>query len=348
MSKKVTIAMSGGVDSTVAALLLKDQSYQVTGLTLSLYKNDLDKAREAAKIMGIPHRVLDYQEIFYEEVMKAFKESYEKGDTPNPCIVCNEKVKFGRLFLDGEIHGDGYLATGHYAIIEYNEETGRYLLKKAKDRSKDQSYFLYRLSQEVLARTLFPLGNLTKDEIRQIAFDKGLSDGKKSDSQDICFISGEDYGHFLEASMGTVSKPGDFVDSKGQVLGKHKGIIHYTPGQRRGLNISFDKRKYVVEIDPLCNQVVLGDEEDLYKSSLIVDKVNLISLPVLQEAMEVEVKTRYSHKGALATISPLEEGQDQGKGKIRVDFKEAQRAISPGQSAVFYREDEVIGGGIIL
>lgn len=342
MSKKVTIAMSGGIDSTVAAMLLMDQSYEVEGVCLSLYKNDTDKAKEVAGLLGIPFKVFDYREIFYKEVMESFKDAYERGETPNPCIICNEKVKFGRLFEDAGIFGQGFLATGHYAKIEYDQESGRYLLKKAKDPVKDQAYFLYRLSQEILSRTIFPLGDLTKDEIRKMAVERGLSDGKKNDSQDICFITGEDYGQFLESTMGTPSKPGDFTDKEGRVLGKHKGIIHYTPGQRRGLNLSFDKRKYVVEIDSEKNRVVLGDEEDLYTKNMVVDQVNLISFSVLEEPMEATVKTRYSHKGAKAIISPNENG------RVSVEFAEAQKAVSPGQSAVFYRDDEVLGGGIII
>ncbi len=342
MSKKVTVAMSGGIDSTVAALLLKEQSCEVSGLTLNLYKNDIEKARKAARLLGIPHRVLDYQDFFREEVMEAFKEAYVRGDTPNPCIICNEKVKLGRLFYDADIYKEGYLATGHYAKIEYDAKSDRYLLKKAADAAKDQSYFLYRLPQHVLAKTIFPLGNLTKDEIRKIAKSRGLSDGKKNDSQDICFISGNDYGKFLEMEMGAVSDPGKFVDKDGNILGDHKGIIHYTTGQRRGLNLRFDRRKYVLEIDPVLNTVTLGDDEDLYRKNFTVDRVNLISFPALNEEMEAVVKIRYSHKGAKAIISPGDEG------KINVEFFQPQRAISPGQSAVFYRGDEVLGGGIIL
>lgn len=358
MSEKVMVAMSGGVDSSVAAALLKDAGYEVVGATLKLFSNediglehtsrtccsleDVEDARAVAFKLGFAHHVFNFGELFREQVINRFAASYSNGETPNPCIDCNRFIKFDKLLERALVLDMDYIATGHYARVEYDEESGRYLLKKALDLSKDQSYVLYSMTQKQLKRTLFPLGGLKKSEVRTIAKERGLVNAKKPDSQDICFVKDGNYAAFLENTMKVSSSHGNFVDSSGKILGEHKGIIHYTIGQRKGLNLSFERPKFVIKKDLQSNTVVLGDEAQLYSESMTVKDVNLISIEALTAPMKAAVKTRYSQQEVPATLYPLENNL------ISVRFHEPQRAVTSGQAAVFYNGDTVIGGGTII
>ncbi|NCB74990.1 MAG: tRNA 2-thiouridine(34) synthase MnmA [Clostridia bacterium] len=358
MAIKVMVAMSGGVDSSVAAALLKDEGFEVIGATLKLFSNeeiglehqartccsleDVEDARAVAMRLGFVHHVFNFGELFRQQVINRFAASYANGETPNPCIDCNRFIKFDKLLERALVLDMDYIATGHYARVEFSEERGRYLLKKAADPSKDQSYVLYALTQEQLKHTLFPLGNLKKSEVRAIAESRGLVNAKKPDSQDICFVKDGDYCSFLENTMKVSSPHGNFVDSKGNVLGEHEGLIHYTIGQRKGLKLSFEKPKYVIRKDLGSNTVVLGDESELYSEGMLVKDVNLISVEELSAPMKASVKTRYSQKEAPAVLIPLEDGS------LLVRFFEPQRAVTSGQAAVFYDDDTVIGGGTIV
>jgi len=346
--KRVLIGMSGGVDSSVAALLLKKQGYEVIGVTMKLLnsenheENTIKDAKNVCEKLGIEYHVVDFCEKFKKNVIDYFVKEYMAGRTPNPCNVCNFYLKFGALLeVAKEQFNCEYIATGHYAKIEYNEENNKYLLRKSKTDKKDQTYALYKLTQEQLKHVIMPLGDYEKEEIRKIAEENGLINANRRDSQEICFVEDNDYVKFIEENYGYKAQKGNFVDLKGNVLGEHKGIINYTIGQRKGLEIAFQKRMYVVGINDKNNEVILGDNEDLFSDSLICSDVNFISIKNLTKPISVMAKIRYSAKPENATLIPLENGN------IKVVFNVPQRAITPGQSVVFYEEDIVVGGGTI-
>lgn len=357
--KKVMVGMSGGVDSSVAAMLLREQGYDVMGVTLKLFSDediseaqkegktccalsDVEDARSVAYRLGFEHLVFNFKDNFREHVMKQFADSYLCGRTPNPCIECNRHVKFDKMLRRAMELDYDYIATGHYAVNEYDEKSGRYLLKRPKDRSKDQTYVLYSLTQEQLSHTLFPLGTLEKTQVRELAEKAGLVNSNKPDSQDICFVPDGDYAGFIKRFTGADVPHGNFVDTEGKFLGEHKGIINYTIGQRKHLGISLGRPAYVVKKDVASNTVTVGDEADLYTKSLVADDFNLISVPELTAPMRVTAKTRYSQTEQPAVVSYL------GDGKYLVEFDEPQRAPTSGQAVVIYDGDVVVGGGTII
>ncbi len=349
--KKVTVAMSGGIDSAVAALLVKNQGYGVSGATMKLCERiltdgsdatltDISDARDICARLGIEHRVYQLSDEFKATVIKDFIDTYMDGATPNPCIVCNRLLKFGKL-LDIELEsGADYIATGHYARIE-KSENGRYLLKKAVDIKKDQTYMLWSLNQHQLSHTLFPLGSLTKSEIREIGAKNGFINAHKSDSQDICFIPDGDYASFIEKAFGQKYPSGDYVDENGNILGKHKGMIHYTIGQRKGLGISMNKHIFVINKNASDNTVTLADEDRLFKTKVVIKKINLIPFDCIKGKIRVEAKIRYSQSVSSAYA------EQTGEDEITLTFDTPVRAPARGQSAVIYDGDTVIGGGII-
>ncbi|HPU41968.1 MAG TPA: tRNA 2-thiouridine(34) synthase MnmA [Acetivibrio clariflavus] len=355
--KSVMIGMSGGVDSSVAAALLLEKGYDVIGVTMQIWPDmseetklkeggccslsAVDDARLVANTLGIPYYVLNFKDVFEKKVINYFVDEYLKGRTPNPCIACNRYVKFEALLNKAVSMGIDYVATGHYAIIEYDENRKRYLLKKSVTDAKDQTYALYNLTQEQLARVLMPIGEYSKDIVRKKAAELGLYVASKPDSQEICFVDDNDYGKFIEENTDKKIVPGYFVDTKGNILGEHKGIIHYTVGQRKGLGITLGKPMYVVGLDAENNTVILGEDTEVYGNELIAYDLNFISIDTLEEPMRVKAKIRYSAKAADALIIPIEDG------KVKVVFDTPQRAITPGQSVVFYDGDIVVGGGII-
>ncbi len=354
---KCLIAMSGGVDSAVAALLVKNMNIDCVGATMKLLggggieldeehaccsREDIEDAKKVAERLGIEHYLYDFSEHFATKVVDNFVHAYETGATPNPCIECNRYLKFQRLFEEAENLSCSHIATGHYARVEYNEKSGRWSLKKAKDLSKDQSYVLYSLTQKQLSRVIFPLGNMTKADVRAIAEENGFINAHKKESQDICFVKNEDYTDFIERYTGKTYPEGYFVDKEGNVLGTHKGIIHYTVGQRKGLGLALPAPLYVCEIDTDKNRVVLCPHEELFSLELTATDINLISVPDLYTPMRVKAKVRYRHTEQSATAVQLDENT------IRVTFDEPQRAITKGQSVVLYDGDIVVGGGRIL
>lgn len=345
MSKrKALIAMSGGVDSSVAALLTQEAGYDIAGMTLRLCENADDSAiRDAAEIAGkldIPFTVMDFRKEFDAEVVRRFIDAYEQGETPNPCVYCNRHIKFEKI-LEKALHS-GYdtVVTGHYAIIEKNTETGRSVLKKSRDAKKDQSYMLYALTQEQLAHTFFPLGNLTKEEVRRIAADHGFVNADRGDSQDICFIPDGDYAGFIRSRSGKAPVPGNFVGTDGEVYGQHKGIIHYTVGQRKGLGLSFPEPMYVGGIDAGRNEVLLCRHDELFSTELTARQINFIAYEI-DKPVRVRAKIRYHHTEQPATVTRT------GEDSITVVFDEPQRAVTKGQAVVLYDGDRVVGGGII-
>lgn len=356
MCKKAIIAMSGGVDSSVAAYLMKQGGYECIGATMKLFDNDdiqldrektccslsdVEDARSVAYKLGIPYYVFNFKGNFKENVIDRFVSAYQNGCTPNPCIDCNRFLKFDKLFQRMKELDMDYIVTGHYVRTEFDEALGRYLLKKAVDDTKDQSYVLYSLTQEQLAHVKFPLGAMRKTNVRKIAEENGFINASKHDSQDICFVADGDYAGFIEGYTGKSSQPGEFTDKSGNVLGTHKGIIHYTVGQRRGLGIPAKAPLYVCEICPETNRVVLGSDIDLFSCELAADDVNLISVDEIKEPMRVCAKVRYRQKEQPAVAWQTEDG------RLYVKFDEPQRAITKGQAVVLYDGDVVVGGGTI-
>ncbi|MCJ7656266.1 MAG: tRNA 2-thiouridine(34) synthase MnmA [Candidatus Atribacteria bacterium] len=343
LKKKVVVAMSGGVDSSLAAALLKEEGYNVLGVTIHHYEGNenLESVKQAAQNLKIPWHVLDVTKEFKNIVVDYFCQEYLTGRTPNPCVVCNLKIKFGLLLEKAKSLGADYLATGHYAIKKYDQKSKKFLLKRGVDENKDQSYFLYRLNQEILPCVLFPLGKFKKSQTREVAKKYGLKNYKKEESQEICFIQDDNYRKFLTQHIKDTIKSGKFIDKEGKILGEHQGIPFYTIGQRKGLGVSLNKRMYVIEINSQQNVITLGDDKDLYSDKLLVKDLNFISGDKPSKSIKAEVKIRYNSKKSSAMISPCHED------KSLINFEIPQRAITPGQSAVFYQGDVVIGGGII-
>ena len=353
MGKKALIAMSGGVDSSVAAFLLKQAGYDCIGVTMKLFQmrisgkaktccslDDVEDARGVARRLGIPYYVFNFSEDFKTQVIGRFISAYENGATPNPCIDCNRYLKFGCLFQRARELGCDTIATGHYARIEMQD--GRYILKKALDRSKDQSYVLYSLTQEQLAHVRFPLGGLSKVEVRSIAEAQGFYNAEKPDSQDICFVPDGNYTAFLERYTGKLYSSGDVLDLSGQVIGQHQGAVRYTIGQRKGLGLALNKLVYVCRKDMAANTVTVGPDQALYTQELWADDVNWISVDRLSAPMRVCAKIRYRQAEQPATAYP------DADGKIRLFFDKPQRAVTAGQAVVLYDGDMVVGGGAIL
>ena len=356
MKKKVAIGMSGGVDSSVAAYLLKEQGYDVVGVTMQIWQDEdplaqaenggccglsaVDDARRVADMLDIPYYVLNFKREFKEHVIDYFMDEYMHARTPNPCIACNRYVKWEALLNRAMELGCDYIATGHYARV-CKLSNGRYALKKSATATKDQTYALYNLTQEQLSHTLMPVGEYEKEEIREIAKQIGLLVANKPDSQEICFIPDNDYAGYIERETGKEFEKGNFVDLNGNILGQHKGIIHYTIGQRKGLGLSLGAPAFVVDIIPETNEVVIGSNDDTFSDSLVASTVNFMAVPSFTNNMEVTAKIRYSHKGAACRLTMLDED------RVLCRFLEPVRAVTPGQAVVFYDKDVVLGGATI-
>ena len=355
MSEKVMVGMSGGVDSTVCAHLLLKDGYDVHGANCSFFKKEElfpkdyvsmeDGTKDAGNIaerLGIPFSVYDFSDDFKRNVIDDFINVYKTGGTPNPCLQCNKHLKFGKMLEKADENGCNYIATGHYAIIVFDEKSGRYLLKKGADIKKDQSYVLYMLTQKQLSRTLFPLGNMKKSEIRQLAQNLGLINADKKDSQDICFIPDGNYASFIERYTKEVFPWGDFINTEGKVLGTHKGIIRYTIGQRKGLGLALPAPMYVYKKDMENNRVILSSEDLLFSKHLDATDINFIPFDILEKPMRVKAKARYKQPEQWATVTQT------GENSIHVEFDEPQRAFAKGQAVVLYDGDYVVGGGTII
>lgn len=347
MNKKAMIAMSGGVDSSVVAYLMKQQGYDAIGVTLRLCDNkkggseeDVRDAASVASRLGMEHIAISLYDEFKKDVIDRFIASYENGETPNPCIECNRYIKFGLLLEEAKKRGYDKIVTGHYARIE--EENGRFLLKKGADRTKDQTYVLYSLTQEQLKHTILPLGEMSKTQVREIAEANGFINAHKRDSQDICFVPDGDYAGFIERYSGKTYPNGEFVDLEGNVLGEHKGIIRYTRGQRKGLGLALPQPMYVCRTDLLENKVILGLNDDLFSSELDANDINLIACDRIDTPIRVEAKVRYSQGAQSATVWQTDDD------RLHIEFDEPQRAITKGQAVVMYDGDTVVGGGKII
>ena len=363
----IAVAMSGGVDSSTVAAMLRAEGQNVIGLTMQLWNqrrlagregmpeavtgrccslDDVYDARRVAETIGIPYYVVNHEERFERDVVRPFVEEYLSGRTPIPCSLCNNHLKFDQLLTVAQQIGADAVATGHYARVEFDQERGRWLLKRPTDRSKDQTYFLFGLTQEQLSRTLFPLGGLTKPEVRELARKHGLALAEKPDSQEICFVPGGDYKRFLDAYLAEQGDAlpdtsGELVTTDGRVLGTHAGIHNFTVGQRKGLGVATGSPLYVIQIKGDSRQVIVGEQENLYAKTLIARRINLIAFDELREPMRVWVKIRHRHEPAAAVL------EKSAADEILVTFDEPQRAVTPGQAAVFYDKDVVIGGGWI-
>ena len=357
MGKKVVVGMSGGVDSSVAAYLLKQQGYDVVGVTMQIWQDEsheeienkggccglsaVDDARRVAAMLDIPYYVMNFKSEFKRDVIDYFVREYLAGRTPNPCIACNRYVKWESLLTRSIQIGADYIATGHYARI-CELPNGRYAIRNSVTAKKDQTYALYNLTQEQLKRTLMPIGDYTKEQVRKIAEDIGLMVAGKPDSMEICFVPDNDYASFIEKETGVTSVPGDFVDVDGNVIGKHKGVIHYTVGQRKGLGIALGKPAFVVAIRPEQNQVVIGEDRDVYTERLYANNLNFMAVDDISEPVHVKAKIRYSHEGAYCTVRKIDSDT------IECIFDQPVRAVTPGQAVVLYDGEYVLGGGTII
>ena len=363
----IAVAMSGGVDSSTVAAMLRAEGHNVIGLTMQLWNqrrlaghtgmpesvqgrccslDDVYDARRVAETIGIPYYVVNHEDRFERDVVRPFVQEYLSGRTPIPCSLCNNHLKFDQLLTVARQIGADKVATGHYARVEFEEESGRWLLKRPTDRAKDQTYFLFGLTQEQLSRTLLPLGGMTKPEVRELARGYGLALAEKPDSQEICFVPGGDYKNFLDAYLEEKGESlpdtaGELVTTTGEVIGEHSGIHKFTVGQRKGLGVATGSPLYVIQLKGDARQIVVGSQDELYSRTLRAHRVNLISLDDLRQPMRVSVKIRHKHQPAAATIEKISEDE------ILVTFDEPQRAVTPGQAAVFYDEDIVVGGGWI-